>query len=375
MRHTGTGDGVTDSQLRLIVTGALDSGTIDHGEQEMIQGVLNLQDQRVKEIMRPRVEVVAVPQDSSVVSVLGVVRESGYSRIPVYDGEIDNVVGVILAKSVLDFFVHGVIVDDDLLTKKFGRMPSEVVVEVEQQAEHGSAGKAPSEPDGTGPHTMAPEDSTVANGSGSSGTIPTGTRRQTEYSQERVALKSSLGDSQGYVRSLTPSELAKRMEMSIKEAGLNEPCYFVPDTANGWSVLQEMRRRRVHMAIVVDEYGGTAGLATIEDVLEEIVGEIRDEHDTPEAGDQPLREIAGGVIEADGRCPITDVNARLELHLPEDEGFDTIAGFVLSVLGRVPETGATFESHGVRVRVLAATPTAVKRVAMERIAVDGAAAD
>jgi CBS domain containing-hemolysin-like protein len=149
----------------------------------------------------------------------------------------------------------------------------------------------------------------------------------------------------------------------------------VPETKRVSDLLREFQRGKVHMAIVVDEYGGTAGLVTIEDVLEEIVGEIRDEHDTPEAGDQPLREIAGGVIEAEGRCPIADVNARLELHLPEDEGFDTIAGFVLSVLGRVPETGATFESHGVRVRVLAATPTAVKRVAMERVTADGSAAE
>lgn len=149
----------------------------------------------------------------------------------------------------------------------------------------------------------------------------------------------------------------------------------VPETKRVSDLLREFQRGKVHMAIVVDEYGGTAGLVTIEDVLEEIVGEIRDEHDTPEAGDHPLREIAGGVIEAEGRCPIADVNARLELHLPEDEGFDTIAGFVLSVLGRVPETGATFESHGVRVRVLAATPTAVKRVAMERVAADGSAAE
>jgi CBS domain containing-hemolysin-like protein len=149
----------------------------------------------------------------------------------------------------------------------------------------------------------------------------------------------------------------------------------VPETKRVSDLLREFQRGKVHMAIVVDEYGGTAGLVTIEDVLEEIVGEIRDEHDTPEAGDQPLREIAGGMVEAEGRCPIADVNARLELHLPEDEGFDTIAGFVLSALGRVPETGATFESHGVRVRVLAATPTAVKRVAMERVAADGSAAE
>ena len=105
VRDNKQGGAVSDSQLRLIVTGALDSGTIDQGEQEMIQGVLNLQDQRVKEMMKPRVDMVAVPVDMSVVNVLGVVRESGYSRIPVYDGEIDNIVGIVLAKDVLDFFV------------------------------------------------------------------------------------------------------------------------------------------------------------------------------------------------------------------------------------------------------------------------------
>ena len=165
------------------------------------------------------------------------------------------------------------------------------------------------------------------------------------------------------------SETTERIDSQMREAT------FVPDSKLVDDLLRDLQLQRVHMAIAVDEYGGTAGLVTIEDVLEEIVGEIRDEHDTPEAGDQPLREIAGGVIEAEGRCPIADVNARLELHLPEDEGFDTIAGFVLSVLGRVPETGATFESHGVRVRVLAATPTAVKRVAMERVTADGSAAE
>merc|ERR1712176_1546941 len=121
MRGSEKGSGVSDSELRLIVTGARDSGTIDRGEQEMIQGVLNLQDQRVKEIMKPRVEMIAVPKTMSVASVLGVVRESGYSRIPVYDGEIDNIVGIVLAKSVLDFFVKGVLVEDEEVQKKVTR--------------------------------------------------------------------------------------------------------------------------------------------------------------------------------------------------------------------------------------------------------------
>jgi CBS domain containing-hemolysin-like protein len=83
------------------------------------------------------------------------------------------------------------------------------------------------------------------------------------YATERVPIKPNNGDNgQKYVRSLTGSELATRMERSSREADLIESCYFVPDTANGWSVLQEMRRRRVHMAIVVDEYGGTEGLVS-----------------------------------------------------------------------------------------------------------------
>lgn len=226
------GDAISDSQLRLIVTGALDSGTIDHGEQEMIQGVLNLQDQRVKEIMKPRVEMIAVPTSMSVVSVLGVVRESGYSRIPVYDGEIDNIVGIVLAKSVLDFFVNGVLVDDDLskkISKNIDDIKVEEVVMEEEEAHPGETASV--------------------------GVVSSASNSSHLYSTDRIAI----GDEEGYVRTLTASELASRMEKSISEAGLIESCYFVPDTANGWSILQEMRKRRVHLAIVVDEYGGTEG--------------------------------------------------------------------------------------------------------------------
>jgi putative hemolysin len=148
---------------------------------------------------------------------------------------------------------------------------------------------------------------------------------------------------------------------------LREPIR-VPESKRVSELLRDFQRGKVHMAIVVDEYGGTAGLVTIEDVLEEIVGEIRDEHDAPEASEPGFREVSAGVLEADGRCPVTDLNARLEVHLPEDEGYDTIAGFVLSRLGRVPEVGATVEGGGARVKVLAAGPTAISRVSVERVA-------
>ena len=230
-----SGDSISDSQLRLIVTGARDSGTIDHGEQEMIQGVLDLQNQRVKEIMRPRVEVVAVPKDMSVASVLGVVRESGYSRIPVYDGEIDNIVGIVLAKSVLDFFVKGVLVDEDVI-RKIRPNAADSDEDMEDVSKLYSRNDIPGK-------------------------------------------KPRSGDGDQYVKPLTGQELTSRMEKSISDAGLIESCYFVPETANGWSVLQEMRKRRVHMAVVVDEYGGTEGLVSLEDIVEEVVGEIYDEDD------------------------------------------------------------------------------------------------
>ncbi len=229
--------GVSDSELRLIVTGARDSGTIDYSEQEMIKGVLNLQDQKVREIMKPRVEIVAVPKSMSVASVLGVVRESGYSRIPVYVGEIDNIVGIVLAKSVLDFFVKGVLVDGEY------RRPRDDVMSEEAAAGGGGGGGGEGGEQGS---------TTDDIGKLSFIDPPTG------KTMDR------------YVRSLTGSQLASRMETTIDDAGLIESCYFVPETANGWSVLQEMRRRRVHMAVVVDEYGGTEGLVSLEDIVEEV---------------------------------------------------------------------------------------------------------
>lgn len=232
--------GVSDSELRLIVTGARDSGTIDHSEQEMIKGVLNLQDQKVREIMKPRVEVVAVPRSMSVASVLGVVRESGYSRIPVYDGEIDNIVGIVLAKSVLDFFVKGVLVDKDY--RRSGAR--------EEESSSSSSVNGDSQQVAQQQHQQSQSPEDIGKWSF---TQPTTGKTMDQY-----------------VRSLTGTELASRMETTIQDADLIESCYFVPDTANGWSVLQEMRRRRVHMAVVVDEYGGTEGLVSLEDIVEEV---------------------------------------------------------------------------------------------------------
>ncbi len=139
----------------------------------------------------------------------------------------------------------------------------------------------------------------------------------------------------------------------------------VPESKPVRELLADFQKSEVHMAIVIDEYGGTAGLVTIEDVLEEIVGEIRDEHE-PEHEEEPELVIIDDVhAEVDGRYHIDDLNEQLGLKLPEEEDYETIGGFLLATLGHVPVVGETVESHNARFTTKEATPTHVVRVAIE----------
>lgn len=363
--------GVSDSQLRLIVTGALDSGTIDPGEQEMIQGVLNLQDQRVKEIMRPRVEIIAVPVDMSVVSVLSVVRESGYSRIPVYDGEIDNIVGIVLAKNVLDFFVNGVLVDEDLARKL---SKNTILGNLEEDPPSRDDADMVDEFDSDFPATGHVDDEgTVLEEAGDIVAKEEKERngKVSPFGPEPVPIKGGSAD-QSYVRTLTPTELASRMETSIKEAGLIESCYFVPDTANGWSVLQEMRRRRVHMAIVVDEFGGTEGLVSLEDIVEEVVGEIYDEDDEEdfEFSEDSITLQEDGSFLIRGDADLGDCDRILSLNLSEEESlkeFSTLSGFLCMCAGEIPAAGDFVMSRGWCFEILNADDKKILLIKVERL--------
>jgi CBS domain containing-hemolysin-like protein len=155
---------------------------------------------------------------------------------------------------------------------------------------------------------------------------------------------------------------------------LREPLR-VPETKPLGELLRDFQLAEVHMAVVVDEYGGTSGICTIEDVLEEIVGEIHDEHE-PADEQPPLMIPAGdGRFEADGRVSISEVNERLGLSLPEDGDFDTVAGYLLDRFGRVPATGEREESPEATFVIVAAGPTKIDRVAIElRAAEDRAVA-
>jgi CBS domain containing-hemolysin-like protein len=167
-----------------------------------------------------------------------------------------------------------------------------------------------------------------------------------------------------YVKDLIPY-LGEEPPADFQLRGLLRQPIVVPETKPVRELLADFQQSEVHMAIVIDEYGGTAGLVTIEDVLEEIVGEIHDEHEPEDEAEPDLHEIDERRAEVDGRYHLDDLNQRLGLDLPEDEEFDTVAGFMLSVLGRVPEVGESFESHNARFTALAASPTHVERIGVE----------
>ncbi len=142
------------------------------------------------------------------------------------------------------------------------------------------------------------------------------------------------------------------------------PPYFTPETTPVGELLEEMRRGKVHLAVVLDEYGGTAGLVTLEDILEEIVGEIEDEFSPAE--EELIVELAPGQAQLSGRARIEDVNEALGTSLPQDMDFETVGGFVFHVLGHVPQKGDTVTYGRVRLTVLEAYERQATRLLLER---------
>jgi len=254
-----------EREIISVVSEGESEGTLAESERDMIEAVVEMRSKTVSETMTPRTEIEGVENTSDLAAIKAFIAEAGHSRIPVYEGDLDHILGILYAKDLISF-----------------------------------AGERADEFD----------------------------------------LKSAL-----------------------REA------WFVPHTKPLLELLRDFQREKVHLAIVLDEYGGTAGLVTIEDVMEEIVGEIRDEY---EPIDEQAPEIsvyaAEHAAEIDARAYIEDVNDALEdlsLALPESEDYDTVAGFVTTELGRIPEAGEEFRKNGFLVKVLEAEPTRVRRVRIE----------
>ncbi|WP_243093784.1 hemolysin family protein [Thermus thalpophilus] len=256
---------VSEEELRLILAGAEESGTIEAQEEEMIHSILELEETPVREIMTPRVEMVAIEAEATLEDLLHLFREHRYSRIPVYRESVDHIVGVAYAKDLLDYYCEG--------------------------------------------------------------------------------------------------DLKGRSVASIAH-----PPYFVPENMDAWTLLKELRRRKVHLAIVVDEFGGTAGLVTLEDVMEEIVGEIYDETDEPE--DAPIRRLPNGAYSIQAQTPVDEVSEALGVELPEGE-YDTLSGFLYELFGRIPGVGESVEWRGLRFVVENADQRRIDRVRVERLVEHG----
>lgn len=167
-----------------------------------------------------------------------------------------------------------------------------------------------------------------------------------------------------YVKDLINFQVGGGKQFVLKEH-LKKPI-FIPESMKLDEVLREFQRKKIHLAIVVDEYGGTAGIVTLEDILEEIVGEIRDEYDREEE-EQTIRKVGAHHFIADGRATISDVDRTCGLTLPHDEAFETLGGFLISVFGKIPKKHAEYIHHDWRLRVIEVEEKRIVKVEIAKI--------
>ncbi len=142
------------------------------------------------------------------------------------------------------------------------------------------------------------------------------------------------------------------------------PAFIVPETKPISELLREFQRKRIHLAIVVDEFGGTEGIITMEDILEEIVGDIRDEYDEEI---RQLEHLSNGDVEVEGMMNIFDFNERVEFKIPESADYDTVGGFITTLIGKIPEAGDACTYHQLEIKVLEMEERRVKRILFHRI--------
>jgi putative hemolysin len=236
-------------------------GIVDEQEQEMIENVLEMSEKTAEEIMTPRTDIIPIEANSDRQTVFGAITAAGHSRFPVYQDNIDNIIGLLYVKDLLG--------DIDKCNAPF--------------------------------------------------------------------------DLRGKLRK----------------------AYFVPETKPIRKLLREFQDQKLHIAIVLDEYGGTAGLITLEDILEVLVGEISDEYDIKPP--EPVKKIDRYTIEADARTYVDDLNDKFNLNLPDSEYYDTVGGFILSHLGHIPQSGTEFEYGGLKFTIISAEARRIKHIRIAKL--------
>jgi putative hemolysin len=155
--------------------------------------------------------------------------------------------------------------------------------------------------------------------------------------------------------------LAKTGQVDIRK--IIKPPYFIPETMKISLLLREMQRKRIHMALVVDEYGGISGLVTIEDLLEEIVGEIRDEHDV----ESPVIQLSDGTMLIDASISLRDLKEDYHIEVPESPEYETLGGFLMTALQKIPQAGDIVEIEGKKIRIVEMVGQRISKVKLEKL--------
>ena len=250
---------VTEEELRLLVSVGEEEGVLEEEETEMINSIFEFADTTVREVMIPRIDMVTLESDATVDEAVEVALQGGFSRIPVYEETIDNIIGVLYTKDMLRQLREG--------------------------------------------HNSSP------------------------------------------IRDLV------------------RPAYFVPETKKLDDLLRELRQRRIHMVIIVDEYGSVSGLVTIEDLVEEIVGDIRDEYDREE---NLYEQVSQYEYLFDAKISIDEFNELMDADL-EGEGYDTLGGFLYAQLDKIPVAGDTITFKNLTFTVLTTRGRRITKVKVERL--------
>jgi len=252
---------VTEEEIRSLVETGQAQGLLAPRAQEMISSIFAMGAKRVHEVMIPRTDIVALDVGTPPEQVLDHITQIGHSRIPVYEGSADNIIGILYTKDVF----------------------------------------------------------------------------------RRIARGEELGELRQYLR----------------------PATFVPEQKTIDDLLREMQRDKVRLAIAVDEYGGTAGLVTIEDLVEEIVGEIRDEYDVEQ---ELVLPVSQNEALMDARVPFEEVRETFGLEVEPTEAYDTLGGFIAAQMGRFPRQGESFDAAGARFVVESVEGRRIRRVRVTRLA-------
>lgn len=240
---------------------ASEDGELDKEEGSMLLSVLTLDELQVQDIMTPRTDIACAPEENSIRQVAELIVATGHSRIPIFSGNRDNIIGIVHAKDLLEHMLNPA--EQDLPAARIMRNP-----------------------------------------------------------------------------------------------------FFVPETKNVLDLLQEFRTLKVHLAVILDEYGGTTGLVTIEDVIEQIVGDIEDEHDAPR--EEEISEQPDGSYLIAGRAYLDDLEEALGIKISSDE-VDTLGGYLTHLAGRVPATGDTFALEELEGVVFVVTDADAKQIRSVRM--------